>query len=90
MSSVDSELEVSLMVGKLEKGRQKNWQEKRILNGRKRLGGETALRAVVELLSFGISEVWLGRALENNPCSTSLKRSLERQSRCLNRFLCCH
>lgn len=82
---------MSFMVENLEEGREKNWQERKILNGRKRLGGEIALlRIVVELLSFGISEVWLGRALENNPCTTSLKRSLERQSRCLNRFLCCH
>lgn len=82
---------MSFMVENLEEGREKNWQERKILNGRKRLGGEIALlRIVAELLSFGISEVWLGRALENNPCTTSLKRSLERQSRCLNRFLCCH
>lgn len=68
-----------LLVENSEEGREKNCQERKILNGQKRLGGEIALlRIVVELLSFGISEVWLGRALENNPCATSLKRSLER------------
>lgn len=83
---------MSLMVENLGDGKEKkNWQERKILNGRQRLGVEIALlRIVAELLSIGISEVWLGRALENNPCTTSLKRSLERQSRCLNRFLCCH
>lgn len=66
-------------------------KREKYLMGRRRLGGEIGLlRNVVELLSFEISEVWLGRALENNPCATSVKRSLERQSRCLNRFLCCH
>lgn len=71
--------------------REKNGRSGKYLMGRKRLGGKIALlRNVVELLSFGTSEVWLGRTLENNPCTTSVKRSLERQSRCLNRFLCRH
>jgi len=41
------------MVEDLEDRREKNRQERKILNGRKRIGGEIALlRIVVELLSI--------------------------------------